>query len=119
VLPSWVGGDSRSFNVLQSELLTLDSVNRDQTQISGHFEFKVAPQSDPDTVVTITGAFSELPIEQVRDGAVANTAVPGSDPGRTQLEHRILSAKTLEFTHTISFPQSDKLKRLSTESAFR
>jgi hypothetical protein len=38
---------------------------------------------------------------------------------RTQLEHRILSVKTLEFTHIISFPQSDKLKRLSTELAFR
>jgi hypothetical protein len=74
-----VSGDSRSFNVLQSGQLTLDSVNRDQTQISGHFEFKVAPQSDPDTVVTITGAFTELPIEQVQNGATASTTVPGSD----------------------------------------
>jgi hypothetical protein len=38
---------------------------------------------------------------------------------RTQLEHRILSVNTLEFTHIISFPQNDKLKRLSTELAFR
>ncbi|MBZ0278712.1 MAG: hypothetical protein K8I60_21370, partial [Anaerolineae bacterium] len=40
-------------------------------------------------------------------------------PDRTQLEHRILSVSTLEFTHTIAFPQNNKLKRLSTESAFR
>jgi hypothetical protein len=41
------------------------------------------------------------------------------DPSRTQLEHRILSVSTLEFTHTIAFPQNNKLKRLSTELAFR
>ena len=40
------------------------------------------------------------------------------DPYRTQLEH-ILSVNTLNFTQIISFPQSDKLKRLSTELAFR
>jgi DNA invertase Pin-like site-specific DNA recombinase len=42
-----------------------------------------------------------------------------NDPSRTQLEHRILSVSTLEFTHTIAFPQNNKLKRLSTELALR
>ena len=48
-----------------------------------------------------------------------STLFPLSDRSRTQLEHRVLSVNTLEFTHIISFPQNDKLKRLSTELAFR
>jgi len=44
--------------------------------------------------------------------------VQSGDSYRTQLEHRT-AENTLEFTITISFPQSDKLKRLSAELAFR
>ncbi|MDX1992565.1 MAG: hypothetical protein SF029_09250 [bacterium] len=45
--------------------------------------------------------------------------IQSGELSKTQLEHRILSVNTLEFTHTIAFPQNNKLKRLSTELAFR
>jgi hypothetical protein len=63
---------------------------------------------------------SSSPREKKRANSKAGSfQIAQCDPGRTQLEHRILSVKTLEFTRTISFPQSNKLKRLSTELAFR
>jgi hypothetical protein len=62
----------RSFNVLQSGQLVLDDVT-DDNRISGHFELKMNDQNDPNAVVTVTGTFSLVPLDQVNKGGNANT----------------------------------------------
>lgn len=50
---------------------------------------------------------------------ICSDYVQSGDPSRTQLEHHLFSVNALEFTHIISFPQNNKLKRLSPELALR
>jgi hypothetical protein len=62
----------RSFNVLQSGQLVLDDMTSDN-RITGHFEFHMSDQNDPNAVVTVTGTFSVVPLDQVNKGGNANT----------------------------------------------
>jgi hypothetical protein len=70
----------RSFNVLQSGQLVLDDVSSDN-RISGHFEFKLNDQNDPSAIVTVTGTFNLVPLDQVNKGGNANTGAGTGNSG--------------------------------------